>query len=267
MPSDMVTRQIFVFLEHSVSVDLGAQGMGRVVLVTVLGTLLCMAVALATVSYTTRLMPPDAQGITWAAAVILPLILSAPICFYFANTLRRLAVANSKLAVIAAQDSLTTCLNRGAFITLVDAYLSDVRSQAPSGAMLVVDADHFKTINDRFGHAAGDDALRIIVTAMQAVVRPIDLIGRMGGEEFAIFLPKIDGPGARQVAERVRVAVAGAAFQPQGYPARLSVSVGAVLFTGRIAVDTLLARADALLYDAKAEGRDRVVFGEDTLAA
>jgi diguanylate cyclase (GGDEF)-like protein len=249
------------------SLDLSPQSPGRVILATIAGTLICMTAALLTVSYTTQFMPPQAQGLTWAASFILPLILSAPICFYFANTLRRLAIAHQKLEVVAAQDSLTTCLNRGAFLTLVDAYLDDVHSEPPNGAVLLVDADHFKAINDRWGHGVGDDALRLIVSAMRSVVRPIDLIGRIGGEEFAIFLPKLDRPAAEEIAERVRHAVATAPFQPDGQVRPLSVSVGAVVFRGRLSVDALLARADALLYAAKQAGRDRVEFARETLAA
>jgi diguanylate cyclase (GGDEF)-like protein len=225
-----------------------------------------MMVALVTVSYTTQFMPPQAQALTWAAAVILPIVMTAPICFYFASTLRRLAIAHDELALVAAQDSLTTCLNRGAFLTLVDGYLRTVRDE-PQGAMLVVDADHFKSVNDRFGHAAGDDALRLISRSLQSVLRPVDLLGRIGGEEFAVFLPTVDMAVAMQVAERARSAVAALAFAPNGEPFRLSVSVGAVVFTGQVAIDTLLARADALLYEAKEQGRDRVAFGAGVLAA
>lgn len=249
------------------TIDLSKTGFGRVLLITVVGVIICMAAALSTVSYTTQFMPPRAQALTWAAAFILPLILTAPICFYFASTLRRLAVAHQDLAVVAAQDSLTGCLNRGAFLTLVDGYLKAVRDEQPHGAMLVVDADHFKSVNDRFGHAVGDDALRLVARSLQSVLRPIDLLGRIGGEEFAVFLPKVDQVVARQVAERARAAVASAEFAPDGKPHRLSVSVGAVVFTGQVEIDTLLAKADALLYVAKERGRNQVTFGPRVLAA
>ena len=246
--------------------DLSKTGLGRVVLITVAGVVICMGAALLTVSYTTQFMSPQAQGMTWAAAFILPIVLTAPICLYFASTLRRLAVAHRDLAIVAAQDSLTSCLNRGAFLTLVEGYLQTIREE-PHGAMLVVDADHFKAVNDRFGHAAGDDALRLVAQSLKSVLRPIDLLGRVGGEEFAVFLPKVDQVVAKQVAERARAAVASSNFAPGGQAYRLSVSVGAVVFAGRIAIDTLLARADTLLYKAKEQGRDQVAFSAAVLAA
>lgn len=252
--------------EGELQLDFSKRGRSRVILITVLGTLLCLAAAVATVAYTTQFMPHAAQVLTWLAALLIPLGLSAPIFYYFANTMRKLALAHDELAVIAAQDSLTTCLNRGAFLTLVDSYLRDVRD-AGQGAMLVVDADHFKSVNDQFGHAAGDKALKLIVGAMQSVIRPIDLIGRIGGEEFAVFLPKTDQATARTIAERVRTAVNTSLFVVGGNRRTLSVSVGAAMFSGRVDLDTLLARADDMMYAAKNQGRNRVAFSPVNVAA
>ena len=87
-------------------------------------------------------------------------------------------------------DGLTTCLNRGAFITLVDAYLAQVNvaAEPTCSGLLMVDADHFKSINDRFGHSAGDNALRLLANGIKGVLRAADLIGRVGGEEFAAII-------------------------------------------------------------------------------
>jgi diguanylate cyclase (GGDEF)-like protein len=240
--------------------DFSPRGWSRVALVTCLGTLGTMAVALLGVDYTTQFMPPHVANLTWLMAIVLPVVMTGPILYYFSSKLRQLAIAQHELALIASRDSLTTCLNRGAFVTLVDAYLSQVNSShAIEGALLVVDADHFKGINDRFGHANGDIALRLIAQGLKDEVRPTDLVGRIGGEEFGVFLPKTDARQALVVAERMRRRIAQAVFAPNGVPAEISVSIGAAVFDSPVSYETLFRSADRLLYEAKNSGRNRVV--------
>jgi diguanylate cyclase (GGDEF)-like protein len=230
-----------------------------------------MAVALLAAWFITRFAPLDQyRGMTMLLAVVLSLLLSAPFYFYFSDKLRQLAIAHHELALIASRDSLTTCLNRGAFITLVDAYLSQVNAERPvEGALLVVDADHFKQINDTYGHAGGDEALKLIAETLKGAVRPTDLVGRVGGEEFAIFLPRVDAKQALGLAERIRKAVYGLSFHADEFAAGapLTVSVGAALFRGPVRFDDLFRSADELLYEAKHRGRNRVVLGEMSAAA
>jgi diguanylate cyclase len=241
--------------------NFSTRGRARVALITIVGTLGCMAIALLAVSYTTQFMAPSAKALTWASAILIPIFLSAPIFYWFASKLRELAIAHHELAIIASKDSLTTCLNRGAFVTLVDAYLRQVNS-SPSlaGALLMIDADNFKSINDRFGHAIGDEALKAIASTIKAALRPDDLLGRVGGEEFAIFLPKVDEPTAVSIAERVRQQVGSIDLAAGGIPVPISISVGGAGFHGRVLFDDLFRAADARLYAAKKAGRNRVVF-------
>ncbi len=228
---------------------------------TLLGTLLCMGVAVLAVSFTTQFMSPNARAMTWAAAIGIPIGLSAPICYFFASKLRELSIAHHELVTIAAQDSLTTCLNRGAFVTLVDAYLAQVNSsQHVGGALFVIDADKFKSINDRFGHATGDEALKLIAQTIKRCVRPVDLVGRVGGEEFAVFLPTIDDAGARAAAERIRTQVSAIKLLAQGLPVPISISLGGVGFSSTTSFDDLFAAADARMYLAKNSGRNRIDF-------
>lgn len=242
--------------------DFSPRGRARVVVVTLLGTVGTMAVALLAVDYTTQFMPPHIATLTWILAITLPLVMSAPIFYFFSSKLRQLAIAQHELALIASMDSLTTCLNRGAFVTLVDAYLRQVNASQPiGGALLVVDADHFKAINDRYGHASGDVALKLIADSLKAQVRPTDLVGRIGGEEFGVFLPRTDGASALVVAERIRGAVAASGFAPNGQPTEITVSVGAAVFKGPVSYERLFRTADSLLYKAKGSGRNRVVHG------
>lgn len=243
--------------------NFGRTGRARVALIAFLGTLGCTIVALLTVSYTTQFMPPGLpRTLSFAAAYVVPLLMSAPIFYVFADKLRQLAVAHEELAVIASSDSLTSCLNRGAFVTLVDAYLTQVNSPHDiRGSLLVIDADRFKVINDRFGHSAGDTALRLISSAIKSVIRSVDLVGRVGGEEFAVFLPQADRDVAARVAERIRLAVASTTFQSRDEDYQLSVSIGGVSFQRRANFDEIFNAADARMYEAKRSGRNRVVFG------
>jgi diguanylate cyclase (GGDEF)-like protein len=220
-----------------------------------------MAAALIVVSFTTRFMDGVARELTIASAFIVPIVLTMPIMYLFAGKLRELAIAHHELTIIASHDSLTTCLNRGAFITLVDAYLRQVNELGdPRGGLLVIDADNFKSINDRFGHAAGDAALRLIAVGAKSALRAADLIGRLGGEEFAVFLPRAGLLEARSIGERVRSAVGEQDFRPSGEPEKLTVSVGGAVFKGPVSFSELFGSADACLYAAKRRGRNRVEF-------
>lgn len=109
--------------------DFSPSGYARVVLVTVVGTTVCTVLGLFAVSYTTQFMA-DAlpRMLSFLAATILPAFIAGPVFYYFSSKLRDLAIAHQRLAIVASQDSLTTCLNRGAFVTLVDAYLNQVNS-------------------------------------------------------------------------------------------------------------------------------------------
>jgi diguanylate cyclase (GGDEF)-like protein len=188
-----------------------------------------------------------------------PAAAGARFFFFLLSKMRELAIANDRLMQVASTDGLTSCLSRAAFTTLVDAYLEFVsKDQKQGGALLILDVDHFKSVNDRFGHDQGDHALRIIVQNIKETVRDIDLVGRMGGEEFGVFLPGLSLPGTASVAERIRQAVASADFQPDGSPHPLSVSIGAVTFSQRPTFLDLYKLADRNLYVAKDHGRNRI---------
>jgi diguanylate cyclase (GGDEF)-like protein len=239
--------------------DLSSRGRGRVLLITALGTIGVVAVAVLVVSYTTQFMTEGPRLLTFQAAWGLSFLMAIPTFYIFANALRKAAIAQHELAMVASQDSLTTCLNRGAFVTLVDAYLSQVNAQQPvTGALLMVDADRFKSINDRFGHPAGDHALQMIATTIKSCVRSVDLVGRVGGEEFGVFLPRAEQRHANSIAERIRTEVQKIAFMPRGRPEQLSVSIGGAFFEERVSFEVLFAAADTQLYDAKRRGRNRV---------
>src|SRR5690606_18447356 len=155
---------------------------------------------------------------------------------------------------------LTACLNRSAFSAQVDARAATSRNVMGASALLILDADKFKLINDRFGHQAGDQALELIAETLRATVRAGDIVGRLGGEEFGVFLPNIDRVSAGRVAERLRIAVADIAFIAEGRRHPLSVSIGGVVFDEKASFEILFRQADDRLYHAKQTGRNKVAM-------
>jgi diguanylate cyclase (GGDEF)-like protein len=242
--------------------DFSARGLGRVWLVTIGGTLICMLSALFVDSFNFPAL--SAPGLFRALLVdtLLPLGLAMPMLGFLTTKLRELAIAKHELTILASTDSLTAVLNRGAFTMVVDGYLAKVRAAhfSGDGALLIVDVDHFKQINDRFGHAAGDAALQLIASAIQGAVRAVDLVGRIGGEEFGVFLPGSTPDDAGLIAMRIRDAVAASEFRPMDATnaPELSVSVGGAIFTDPFRYDELFHVADHHLYLAKSRGRNRV---------
>ena len=164
--------------------------------------------------------------------IVLPIMLAVPLLLFFTSKLRELAIAHKRLTIFASTDSLTQVMNRAAFSTLVDAYLTQVRvaEEKAKGALLIIDADNFKSVNDRFGHDRGDEALVTIAKSIKAMLRAHDLVGRLGGEEFGVFLPGASPEQAATVAERIRESVHAATFTPAGAEHHLSVSVGGAIF-------------------------------------
>lgn len=168
--------------------------------------------------------------------------------------------AREELRFQATHDVLTGIWNRGALLDLLHRELDRAsRSQSPTGLM-ILDVDHFKIVNDTYGHLVGDVVLKEVVNRVSHVVRLYDLLGRYGGEEFLIVLP---GCGTDQIqlsAERIRAAIAGAPILAAGHKIPLTVSIGGAVANGGKSSDKdTLASADAALYQAKNAGRNRTV--------
>jgi diguanylate cyclase (GGDEF)-like protein len=170
----------------------------------------------------------------------------------------------AELEELASKDSLTGTSNRRHFMHLAALELDHARRMGRSFALLALDIDHFKRINDTWGHAAGDEALKAFTNACRQGLREYDILGRVGGEEFAVALPNTGLDGAKVIAERLRAAVEELVVRPaKGDLFDLTVSIGiAVLGEDDSSVSELLARADKALYTAKAMGRNRVVAEE-----
>lgn len=172
---------------------------------------------------------------------------------------QELVTAREALRTQAMVDALTQLWNRRAFMELAGKELARASRQERSTSALMIDVDHFKKLNDTYGHAAGDEALKEIADRIKDALRTGDHLGRYGGEELVALLPDCGVPGAYAVAERVRRAVRRTALRLQAGDVPVSVSIGAASARhGRL--EDLLERADQALYQAKREGRDRAVL-------
>jgi len=172
----------------------------------------------------------------------------------------QLGQANDLLLHMATTDHLTACLNRHAFTHAVTRALTPGSEQNSTGALLIVDADEFKSVNDRFGHHNGDLAIRLIADAIRGAVRTRDVVCRLGGEEFGIFLGNADQREADKVAQHIRSAVSAIQFMPNDKPCPLSVSIGGATYAGQADFTDLYRLADLHLYQAKNGGRGRVAM-------
>jgi diguanylate cyclase (GGDEF)-like protein/PAS domain S-box-containing protein len=164
---------------------------------------------------------------------------------------------------MASRDPLTGIYNRRSFMELARSQLARAHRFHEPLSVFVLDVDHFKRINDTFGHATGDDALRMVAAGCQAILREYDLLGRLGGEEFVVVLPGATADESRVVAERVRRHLARMPIEAPDGTFRLTASIGIAGLEG--ATDTLeraIHRADLALYRAKHLGRNRVAVFE-----
>jgi diguanylate cyclase (GGDEF)-like protein len=166
-----------------------------------------------------------------------------------------------KLCELSLRDPLTGLSNRRAFNQILGREIEVVARTGEPALLLMLDIDHFKRVNDTFGHPAGDVVLQAVAKTLAHCVRPMDTVARFGGEEFAIILPSCQGPYGQQVAERIREAVAALQIPIEGTRSlSVTISIGGafaprwVRSTGELWVE----RADIELYQAKSRGRNRV---------
>ncbi len=183
---------------------------------------------------------------------------------------RELALANQHLETQVVIDALTGAFNRRAFdLTASREWGRAMREQIPL-SLLLLDVDHFKAFNDRYGHQAGDACLQDIVAAIQSAIRrPGDVLARYGGEEFGIILPQTELDGAVHVARRVLEAVVAQSLAHDGCArGHVTVSIGAACLIPppHSDVETLIGLADAALYLAKRDGRDCVRAAQTAMA-
>jgi diguanylate cyclase (GGDEF)-like protein len=191
----------------------------------------------------------------WAEALDLRLV----VALRLVESRRATRIATDRLLDICGRDPLTGLANRRQFLSLAAEERKRAQRAGEPIALLLLDVDHFKSVNDLYGHAAGDSALRALSRLLRRHLRPFDLMGRYGGEEFVILLSGAGQSGALTAAERLRSLIASTPFDVQGI-IRLTASIGVVAVDPphEVPFATLLAAADRALYRAKHSGRNQV---------
>ena len=219
--------------------------------------------------------------VMWAS-LLLPLAIAFPTGIIFEHQKHELAQANERLVISnreleeaqrsleaavaelrvkSEQDYLTGIPNRRFF----EEKLARLLPRDGNGTVMMVDVDHFKRVNDTFGHDAGDAALQAISTCLRDGIRPDDLLGRYGGEEFAIYLRGLQPQDTDMVASRLREAVEAIDFAPLGSQHRLTISIGGAPIGEASDPRGCIAMADKALYSAKQAGRNRYHYVGDSL--
>lgn len=247
-------------------------------------TLLSIAASLGLALTVVPLLGGTVDGNAWLMCILCPLFIAFPASawqFRQAQRLsdaraeverlhRRLVATHDELAAAhealldkARHDGMTGLLNRESFLAALRQALAADRP----GTLMLIDADHFKQINDHHGHLAGDAALRALALAIAGAIGANDLAGRLGGEEFGVVLNGTTlaeaGPAAKRILEAVRrLRIEGSA----GQAIALTASIGATGLAGGLTPSELVAEADEQLYKAKIQGRDRAVFASDMAA-
>jgi len=234
-------------------------GMEKYVAYSALGDLpLVMAVSAATGD----VLAPWRRQVTVVTVLAAVISLAALlVAVRLAQVLGELSARNEELLQLTTTDPMTGTGNRHHFLTVFAREFARARRHGSALSLMILDLDFFKQINDGYGHATGDEALRAFARATAGCLREIDAIGRLGGEEFAILLPGTAAEAAQAVAERVRKAVARIAIDSEGSTVRFTASIGLTEVADEDeSVDDVLGRADAALYTAKAAGRNRVIL-------
>jgi two-component system, cell cycle response regulator len=203
----------------------------------------------------------------WATEQVGPELIARVRVAYRSRQLLDLALRRySDLEDLAYRDELTELPNRRGASRQIDVLISRARRHGHQLALLLIDADRFKGVNDEHGHAVGDVVLRELAARLRERVRREDVVGRWGGEEFVVALPETTPDGAAAVAESLREAIADSPIHTGEVALDITVSIGVAAWTGQD-LDDLVDRSDRALYAAKAAGRDRVVLEPAVRAA
>jgi diguanylate cyclase (GGDEF)-like protein len=194
------------------------------------------------------------------AIALFTLALAAAFSARLARPVARVLGDLARLAHQASTDALTGVANRRTLDERLDEEVEHARRINADVSFVIADIDNFKSINDRFGHQTGDEALRRVAASFAEAIRQLDVVGRYGGEEFGAVLPGTNLSGARRLADKVREAIENIELvAPDGERVQLTASFGAATFPAYPDVESLVAAADGSLYEAKRTGKNRVV--------
>lgn len=242
-----------------------ARGWKRLLIVTGLISTLPAAIGALSVlaaSLQTSLVSP--QFGEMVRVVLLMSWVLAPAMTYALFTLIVNARVAAQLHTLATVDSLTGTKTRREYFDVSRKSITNTNGKEGAHvAVLMIDIDHFKSINDRFGHACGDEVLQLVAIRMRDNLRHDAVLGRYGGEEFGVTLSVSSLVEVRHVAQRLRMRVADEPFQVGNERFHVTISIGAALYDGQSAIEELVNSADECLYSAKRAGRNRVVMHDD----
>ncbi len=236
--------------------------LGRVGSVFVI-TLVAAAASLAVTATAVILLDAAGFGIRLDIALAfaggVPLLVAPPISWFLIDQALKIYRLEAEMRKLASYDSLTGLQSRHAFFETAGSYVSLANRDRNTFSVALIDLDHFKSINDQYGHPAGDAVLRLFADVVNSVARRSDIVGRLGGEEFAILLPSAGAAEAMEFCERLHGAIGNTVMKYGKAVIRYTASIG--LATSRSdasdEIDELLARADLALYQAKRNGRNQ----------
>jgi diguanylate cyclase (GGDEF)-like protein len=180
--------------------------------------------------------------------------------------LTKLSMYERRLLVQSMTDPLTGLLNRRSYLDLSGKEETRARRHGNPFSVLMLDIDHFKKINDTYGHPVGDLAIKALAAVCSSALRPHDILARYGGEEFVLTLPHTPAEGARTVAERIREAVEQTTVSSENGVVRFTVSIGVSTYSNGESFDHIVERADKALYISKEGGRNRVTVASEPAA-
>jgi len=217
-------------------------------------TVISVLVPVASIAAILAFVPNMPDGLYWGAvliAAIIPLLIAPPISFVALNVLRLLTNTIDRLDHYVRHDALTGVLSR---VCLLGQTHEQLRG---GGAFLMIDADHFKSINDSHGHDIGDEALKRLAEVLRSAMPANGLVGRLGGEEFGVFLPGLTSAEAGVVAAGLCNAMRSSGKLIANREINLTVSIGVALHLSSATLEQTMKAADEALYQAKRSGRDR----------
>jgi diguanylate cyclase len=222
-------------------------------LYTVLITLLSVAVPLVLVSTILWYLPWPVKAPYLFLATGIPLLIAAPISYVALGMMKTINLTVDAVNNLVKYDALTSVLCRSYF------YQMWREGRRKGGFLAIVDADKFKSINDKFGHDVGDEALKHIAHGLSRVVPDFGFVGRLGGEEFCIYLPHATRDQAKLVVSEVCSWFRNVPLQVKDHELQITVSIGLTIDNPNEAIGIVMKRADQCLYAAKNSGRDRYV--------
>lgn len=208
---------------------------------------------------------PSSYSDLLSATTAVALLVSVPMAALAAQHSYKIKLVNNQLNELASTDALTGLINRRAFLTILDDEIRRLQRIESVSAVAFFDLDHFKAVNDRYGHSFGDAALAHVANMVHGELRgPFDKVCRWGGEEFLILLSDVDDDTLALILERLRRKIATTPCVHEGVAARVTASFGACKLRKEDSVDQILEQADIALYRAKADGRNTVAIAADS---